>query len=383
MYKELEWLGGNSIEVDHKPPKMPEKLCRMTGGVARVYLAIPNQINQHPTSLVGQIGRCVFKIYRAKNLKYLCLCPLPSEGLSLICYQCSGLPYNCIESEQLCYINQTNCMSQGFAVVENGIVVEKTYKGCTQGLVCNETTYVDLGGRKTYISSQCCTTDYCNTGTYYASAPVAALSCLTCAGNNVSCAQNVTSLLCSGFQDRCMTITTLYVNGTRSSNSVIKACGTGNLCDRNLQYNTGKGLVYTGISCCGKNNCNNNTQTVPVNSTLNGLQCYACNETGKGECRTNITTVNCSGNMTSCMDVTGFPRGNTLMRGCCSKDVCLGLSSSLVIQASQKLFCCSGNLCNDGVIASYFKSGSGTVRRNIYLLRAALLAAMIGLQTLL
>ncbi|XP_053307872.1 urokinase plasminogen activator surface receptor-like [Spea bombifrons] len=313
----------------------------------------------------------------------LSLCVCLRQGLSLTCYQCSGLPYNCIENEQRCFFNQTFCMSQGITVIENGNVVEKTYKGCSQGLLCNETMYMNQGNRKTYISSQCCTSDYCNTGTYYARVPVAALDCLTCVGDNSSCAlQNLTSIKCTGVQDRCMTITTVYVKET-SSNSVIKGCGTGNLCDRKLEYNTGNGLLYTGVSCCGKNNCNNRTQTVSVDPKPNGLECYACNETGKGECRTNITTVKCTGDMMMCMDVTGFPRANTLMRGCCSKDVCLGLSASLAIQASQKLFCCSGNLCNNGDIASYFRSSSTTALNNVYLLGMALLCVTRGLRVLL
>ncbi|PIO28342.1 hypothetical protein AB205_0065340 [Aquarana catesbeiana] len=62
--------------------------------------------------------------------------------------------------------------------------------------------------------------------------------------------------------------------------------------------------MYSEISCCGYNNCNQGVNTVKVNETLNGLQCYACNETGKGECTTPFTT-SCTGNMTSCVDAQG------------------------------------------------------------------------------
>ncbi|XP_063291793.1 urokinase plasminogen activator surface receptor-like [Pelobates fuscus] len=318
----------------------------------------------------------------SRYLALLFLCVFLSKGSCLKCNQCSGIPYNCIDKEQQCFVNQTSCISQSFTIVENGTVTEKTFKGCSEGLVCNETMYLDRGIRKTYMSSSCCLTDNCNTGTYYSTVPVAALNCLACIGNNQSCTlPNVTSIRCAGVQDRCMTITSLFVSGS-SSNSVVKACGTGNLCDRRLEYNTGKGRLYTDITCCGKTNCNNGAIAVSVNETLNGLQCYACNETGKGECTKNITKVQCTGNMTSCMDIQGFPRGTTLMRGCCSKDVCLGLSTSLFVLQSQKLYCCKGNLCNNGVVASYFSSSLVTAEWNVYLLGMALLV-VIGREILL
>ncbi|XP_075046310.1 phospholipase A2 inhibitor NAI-like [Mixophyes fleayi] len=318
----------------------------------------------------------------SKLLTLLLFCVVLATGLSLQCKQCAGLPYNCTESPQLCYINQTSCMSQSFTIVENGLVTEKTYKGCSQGLVCNETVYVDLGYKKTYISSQCCNTDNCNTGTYYNRVPVAALFCQTCQGNSGSCAtSNLTSIQCAGVQDRCMTATTMYVN-VSSSDVVIKGCGTGNLCGRRLEYNTGKGRVYTEVSCCGRTNCNQGLKTVTVNETTNDMSCYACNETGKGEC-TKPTTVRCTGNMTTCLDIQGFPRGNTLMRGCCSKDVCLGLSASLLIQASQKLYCCTGNLCNTGSVASYFNAGSTPAASGVLISVTTLLVLMKELLTLL
>ncbi|XP_040271814.1 urokinase plasminogen activator surface receptor-like [Bufo bufo] len=271
---------------------------------------------------------------------------------------------------------------QQLVVVNGGIIKEWTYKGCSQGLVCNQTEYVDLKVKKTYISSQCCNTDFCNTGDYYARVPVSQLWCYKCVGNSVSCAaSNLDRIQCAGVQDRCMTFSTVYVNDS-SSDVVYKGCGTGNLCGRRLDYNTGGTRVYKQVSCCGSDYCNQGVPTVTVNKTSNGLQCYACNETGRGECTTPITsTVSCTGNMTSCLEVVGFPRGSTLMRGCCSGDVCFGLSASMNLQASQKLYCCQGNLCNTGDIASYFKSSSNTARRSVLLIGGALLVLMKGLWT--
>nr|DBA15864.1 TPA: hypothetical protein GDO54_003320 [Pyxicephalus adspersus] len=167
------------------------------------------------------------------------LCVLLPAGLSLKCHQCSGYPYYCPESTEICTINQTSCMSQSFTVVENGRVQEWTYKGCSQGLRCNESVYVDQGYKKSYISSQCCISDMCNSDTYYVRVPVAALQCQTCQGNSTSCAiSNLTTIQCAGMQDRCMTVTTVYFN-VSSSDVVIKGCGTGNLCGRRLHYNSG------------------------------------------------------------------------------------------------------------------------------------------------
>ncbi|KAM4650693.1 urokinase plasminogen activator surface receptor-like isoform 3-T3 [Discoglossus pictus] len=306
-------------------------------------------------------------------LAVLLLCTFLPQGLSLKCYQCTGFPYNCQETEQRCYINQTSCMSQSHSLVVGSNITEWTTKGCSQGLVCNETSYMDSGKIKKYISTHCCTTNYCNTGTYYARVPVAALFCLNCSGSNESCAlQNLTSIQCAGVHDRCLTITTATVNDGRTD-TVIKGCGTTNLCNRFLEYNAGNERLYTTTSCCGKTKCNNDTTKVTVDDRLNGLTCFACNDTGKGECKTNITTVQCTGSMTYCMDVIGFPRGNTLMRGCCSKDVCLGLPFTLTVQASRKLFCCSGNMCNNGDPASYFKSSSWRAQTSLYLLVITLL----------
>ncbi|KAM5132196.1 urokinase plasminogen activator surface receptor [Mantella aurantiaca] len=310
------------------------------------------------------------------------LCAFLPVGLALTCHQCTGFPYYCPDSTQLCTINQTSCMSQSFTAVDDGTIREWTNKGCSQGLRCNESVYVDLDLKKTYISSQCCETDMCNVGTFYARVPRAALQCQTCIGNSTSCAKsNLTTILCAGLQDRCMTVTTVYSN-VSSSDMVIKGCGTGNLCGRRLHYNSGGVKVYSETTCCGHNNCNQGVNTVTVNKTLNDLQCYACNETGKGECTT-PTTVLCTGNMTSCVDVVGFPRGNTLLRGCVSPDVCYGLSASMSLQASQKLYCCSGKLCNSGNIASYFRSGSTMERGRVHIIPATLLGLVGFLRTLL
>ncbi|KAM9299462.1 urokinase plasminogen activator surface receptor-like [Gastrophryne carolinensis] len=304
---------------------------------------------------------------KMKLLALHLLWALLPAGLTLKCHQCSGVPYNCQESTQLCYLNQTSCMSQSFSfVAPNGTIKEWTYKGCSQGLVCNETTYINTGNNKTYISSQCCSTDMCNSGTYYARVPVAALRCQACDGNSSFCSRSdLSSIQCAGVQDRCMTITTLFDNVT-TFDTVIKGCGTGNLCGRRLQYNAGGVNVYTEVSCCGKNNCNQGLTLAVPDKTPNGLQCQACNETGKGECKTPITT-SCTGNMTMCVDVVGFPRLNTIMRGCVSPDVCFGLSASMSIQASQKLYCCNNSLCNNGVVASYFKSGSPIILSSFYI----------------
>ncbi|XP_004916444.1 urokinase plasminogen activator surface receptor-like [Xenopus tropicalis] len=316
-----------------------------------------------------------------KWLSLLILCFFLPVVFSLKCYQCTGLPYDCQETEQLCHINQTSCMSQAFTVVDNGTIKEWTYKGCSQGLVCNESVYLDRGSMKTYISSACCSTDLCNVETYYALVQVAGLYCQSCEGSSDSCSlQNLTSVQCSGVQDRCMTVTTVFANETVSSESAIKGCGTGNLCNRSLEYNSGNGRIYTSVSCCGKTNCNTGRNSVTFSETLNGLMCYACNETGKGECKT-PTTVSCTGNMSSCMDVVGFPRGNTLMRGCCSKDVCMGLSASMSIQVSQKQYCCSRNLCNNGNINSYFSKGS-IIARSRGVMGVALFILTVVLRTL-
>ncbi|XP_056398915.1 phospholipase A2 inhibitor gamma subunit B-like [Hyla sarda] len=318
----------------------------------------------------------------AQGLRLLLLCVSLSPGLTLRCNFCTGLPYDCKESTQLCTLDQTSCMSQAFTVVEGGNITEWTYKGCSQGLVCNQSVYTDLSYKQTYVSSQCCISDFCNTGTYYAQVPVSGLSCSICQGNSASCAaSNLASLRCAGVQDRCMTIKTLYVN-VSISDVVFKGCGKSNLCERQLEYNAGGARVYTQVSCCGSNNCNQGVQSVTVNNSLNGVQCYACNETGKGECTTPTNTiVSCTGNMNRCLDVVGFPRGNTLLRGCCSKDVCWGLSASLSIQASQKLYCCQGNLCNNGKITSYFSSGSTTAHNGL-LIGGAILVLIKGLWTM-
>ncbi|MEE6524896.1 hypothetical protein FKM82_024614, partial [Ascaphus truei] len=132
--------------------------------------------------------------------------------------------------------------------------------------------------------------------------PVASLYCLTCEGDPASCAlQNLTSLQCAGVQERCMTITTANTTDSRTD-TVIKGCGTGNLCDLRLEYNNGKETLYTGVSCCGKDNCNNGTTTVTVNEDPNGLQCYACKD--MGDCLVNnASKIQCTGGMNRCMDV--------------------------------------------------------------------------------
>ncbi|XP_068099434.1 urokinase plasminogen activator surface receptor-like [Hyperolius riggenbachi] len=242
-------------------------------------------------------------------------------------------------------------------------------KGCASTQLCNQTSIIDTGKHSMSMTSTCCESDYCNYKDYTVpevlptDAPVVNLRCLSCEGNSTSCASsNLTSLRSAGLQDRCMTISTAYVTGVSGINAsrsdvVVKGCGTGNLCGRKLYYNTGAGRIYSEVSCCGAPNCNQGVNTVKIDETPNGMKCYGCNETGLGECQ-QTTIVSCTGYMTSCMDVIGFPQGNTLMRGCVSTDVCYGLSSVMYLQPSQKLYCCQGNMCNDGTITNYVTAGS-------------------------
>ncbi|XP_029432991.1 urokinase plasminogen activator surface receptor-like [Rhinatrema bivittatum] len=293
--------------------------------------------------------------------RLLALCALLQTGKSLDCYECFGPPYNCKETVRTCYMQQTSCIWRAYTYITGNKTIDQLEKGCSQGLICNESAYVNQGNTSLYSSSACCTSSLCNAGMYYAQVRVSHLQCYACQGNIASCSTgNLPTLQCAGVQDRCVDITSVTLNGMNRMETVLKGCGTGDFCSRKINFNTGNTSTYTSVQCCGSANCNTALPTVSLNDTPNGLQCYACNETGKGEClAANIRKVNCTGQMTQCVDVVGFPRGQTMLRGCCSEQACLGLSATLTISASQKLHCCTGNLCNNGVIAGYYTQSSG------------------------
>ncbi|XP_078507245.1 urokinase plasminogen activator surface receptor-like [Lissotriton helveticus] len=304
---------------------------------------------------------------------------LLQSGLCLECLECYGLPYSCNETIRECYAHQPTCISTAYSYEDGSGMKDLLVKGCSQGLSCNESTYVNIGTKAVFISNACCTTNQCNRGTYYAKATVSQADCAVCSGDPTSCSSPSLPIMhCTGVQDLCMSITTVNINVivgvTRTT--VMKGCGTGPLCGRSLQYNTGNTTLYSKVECCQPLDCKPQVPTVSVNATPNGLQCFACNETGKNECNaTRITRVNCTGQMDRCLDIVDFGLGKTLMRGCCSEDVCQGLSASLSVPAYQSLYCCQGNLCNNGNIASYF--GGGTSLR----MSAASLAGILLLGT--
>ncbi|XP_069057432.1 urokinase plasminogen activator surface receptor-like isoform X1 [Pleurodeles waltl] len=286
-------------------------------------------------------------------------CGLLQPGLCLECLECHGLPYNCTETVRECYAHQPTCISTAYSYEDSSGTKELLVKGCSQGLSCNESAYVNMGTRAVYISNTCCSRNQCNSGTYYAKATVSQADCAVCSGDSASCSSPALRVMhCTGVQDLCMSITTLTIFRGAARETVVKGCGTGPLCGRTLEYNTGNTTLYNKVECCHPRNCKPQVPTVSVNNTLNGLQCFACNETGKNECNaTRITTVNCTGQMNRCLDIVDFGQGKTLMRGCCSEDVCRGLPASLSVPSYQSLYCCQGNLCNNGNIASYFSGG--------------------------
>ncbi|XP_069496974.1 urokinase plasminogen activator surface receptor-like isoform X2 [Ambystoma mexicanum] len=234
-------------------------------------------------------------------------CGLLTPGGCLECLECYGLPYNCTERVRECYAHQKACISKAYTYNENGVTTDLLIKGCSQGLACNESAYVNLGTRAMYTSNTCCTSNQCNRGIYYARATVSQVTCKSCLNNSIACSSpTLPTIHCAGVQDLCMSMTTITITQGTRMETVVKGCGTGPLCGRELDYYTGNTTIYSKVECCQSNDCNTGVPRVTENNTRNGLRCYACNDTGKGECnstRNVLAQLNCTGQMTRCLDI--------------------------------------------------------------------------------
>ncbi|XP_072552241.1 urokinase plasminogen activator surface receptor-like [Salminus brasiliensis] len=105
------------------------------------------------------------------------------------------------------------------------------------------------------------------------------------------------------------------------------------------------GAVRTTVNskCCGTDLCNKQKTPALPKKSLNGKQCYTCDD--------NICarTVSCEGDEDHCISGTANAGGVKMtVKGCASKSYCVSPASTILATGiTGGVSCCEGNLCNE------------------------------------
>ncbi|KAL7981053.1 hypothetical protein Chor_005287, partial [Crotalus horridus] len=94
---------------------------------------------------------------------------------------------------------------------------------------------------------------------------------------------------------------------------------------------------------------------------LNGVTCHSCEgNTTHGCAPDNITTVQCRGPMTQCLEASGIhgiSGNNSIIKGCASPSWCDSPYTSIYKNlGSVETHCCAHNLCNSWIIDGQMKA---------------------------
>ncbi|XP_063292006.1 urokinase plasminogen activator surface receptor-like [Pelobates fuscus] len=274
-----------------------------------------------------------------------------SPAFSLKCLQCVGTAASCPMLVKTCPSYETSCFALAYKGVQGSSTVDTVIKGCSTPQICNQTSIIDAGVQSVTMSSSCCEKNFCNINRFN-TLPVFSnrLECSTCADPTKPCKSADTSIFCDEVNSYCVdVVTSNYTNGKISGTMYSKGCGSGEGCNTLFSYNTGSFQHYTQFSCCNSNNkCNNIQKSVTVLTNDNGIKCWGCQETGKGECATqNQTLVSCTGLQIRCMEAFD-ERNQTWFKGCSTVSFCSSTYPYLnTLPSISGIECCAGSLCNN------------------------------------
>ncbi|XP_072836272.2 urokinase plasminogen activator surface receptor isoform X1 [Pogona vitticeps] len=282
---------------------------------------------------------------KSADIVRLCLSP----ANSLRCAKCVSKKGNCNETEvEACSSYQDAC----FFEVKDFIGVSGTTvkRGCTTANYCRRYP----GGYKGHLDRimYCCSSDLCEPVDYHHSHTGAenGMVCQSCIGNEAECGQNAWSEPCRGNADRCIQISQRFLPGEELE-PIIKGCGDSSFRDTLVAYQIGKDFAYVEQNVCGLRNCNNRSFPDISPGQPNGLKCYTCRETGKGECdRERLQLLNCTGIMDRCVHIISKDRDvpTTIQKGCATESMCTSYSDIYYKLMRQDSYpaCCKKSFCN-------------------------------------
>ncbi|XP_041962197.1 phospholipase A2 inhibitor and Ly6/PLAUR domain-containing protein-like isoform X1 [Alosa sapidissima] len=171
------------------------------------------------------------------------LCALFSEVAALTCYQCgAGTSQTC--PSVTC--SAGTCASTTLNIYDSGTKAEIASVGCLPADQCI-TGSVNLGFRRTTMSTKCCETDLCNsqkTPELNTNTPNGK-KCFTCEGGD--CRKQ---LSCVGNEDRCVKATANVGGLTLTA----KGCASRSICAEAVSAQLSS--MGTELHCCEGNLCN-------------------------------------------------------------------------------------------------------------------------------
>ncbi|XP_078092371.1 urokinase plasminogen activator surface receptor-like isoform X5 [Mustelus asterias] len=326
----------------------------------------------------------------------LIICALLIEVRPLTCNQCSGLSGSCTFTAMTCRTGITTCSTTSTTTTSEVETRKQVTNACGP---CSDPISFNFGSLVISQSSSCCASDHCNQqiDTEPVNNTLTGLKCRRCFGRSFnSCRDSEQTVNCVGAENRCVNasgVEAVLTSGERffakgcvseqicqSPNSMEEqsilfdgqpACCTGNLCNGDPQGGTSTAEPASTLKCFSCDNPTGNctqqevcdpaqnlncrtisaTLTLDVaNTTLNGLECYACASPFASTCEDPKTMVKCVGMQTRCLhaSVTYKKVQNTTIKGCIAENICRDPNIFQVYDIDPNLgfYCCGESGCN-------------------------------------
>ncbi|XP_070621097.1 urokinase plasminogen activator surface receptor-like [Erythrolamprus reginae] len=322
-----------------------------------------------------------------------------TDVVALRCYSCDG--NNDCQDTEICREHQQSCKSTVMAVISRPKITTHFLKGCDVSGKPNNSISHLLGHRLVFLAEDHCRTDLCNSGIPKEVPRVKdmiharghnenLLNCYSCTTADNTCHNsNPKVMRCFWPQDKCIDIASLEVDpeGFPKDQERIKGCGQLSHCQGAPSFQNHKSFYM--VKCCNSSWCNNDVQDYKQTPLpLNGLKCHSCEgNTTHGCAPINITTVQCRGPMTKCLEASGIRgiSGNySVIKGCASPSWCDSPYTSIYKNlGSVESHCCTGNLCNNLITDGHLKPSPRSQANHLILARHIITSTSLLLFTVL
>ncbi|XP_075462512.1 uncharacterized protein LOC142497933 [Ascaphus truei] len=315
----------------------------------------------------AEMAHCMMEMY----LLLFCLLSFIAQGDSLRCHFESG-DHDRPQNEETCIGVENICIASLLNVSAYFLDYQSVTAGCADPATPSRKTELSPNALvKLLLQEITCNSDLCNIQSDSSRSATAEnnLYCKGCISPGKACDSSLMSdMKCTGDQTQCVDMTIRGSLGAIADTS-LKGCGLLPGCSESLQFSSAEASV--GVRCCDSNFCNSAAELVEEDSSPNGVECYSCSSfNGQGCSADDNSTVQCSGPLTSCLEVSGMNRkdGNfvpTVIKGCATPAMC----NSSVLKLLQRLEsatvqCCTENLCNTKFTVPNFQLEGGLQAEN-------------------
>uniref|UniRef100_A0A8C5SCC3 UPAR/Ly6 domain-containing protein n=1 Tax=Laticauda laticaudata TaxID=8630 RepID=A0A8C5SCC3_LATLA len=264
------------------------------------------------------------------------------------------------------------CKTTVMTIISRPKISTYFLKGCDISGKTNHSISHLLGHRLVFLAEEFCETDMCNSDVPKEIPRVTDMirvrghnenlqNCYSCAAADNTCNNSsLKPMRCFWPQDKCIDITSLTdPEEFPKDQERIKGCGQLSHCQDTLGFQNHRSFYM--VKCCNSSWCNNDVQDYKWASLpLNGLTCHSCEgDTTQGCAPDNITTVQCRGPMTKCLEASGIHGISgkyAVVKGCASPSWCDSPYTSIYKNlGSVETHCCTGDLCNSLIIDGQLK----------------------------